>query len=74
MNLFYDTNILINLVRSSKMDELSTYFNPNDNTVYTSVVVEAEIKSIAFKNKWGSKRMSKLDYLLGQMSILEVNQ
>jgi tRNA(fMet)-specific endonuclease VapC len=74
MNLFYDTNILINLVRSSKTEELIAYFNPQNKIVYTSVVVEAEIKSIALANKWGKNRMYKLDYFLDKINILEVNQ
>jgi len=74
MNLFYDTNILINLVRASKTEELIAFFNPQNGIVYSSVVVEAEIKSIALTNKWGKNRMFKLDYFLNRINILEVNQ
>jgi predicted nucleic acid-binding protein len=70
MNLFYDTNILINLVRASKTEELIAFFNPQNGIVYSSVVVEAEIKSIALTNKWGKNRMFKLDYFLNRINIL----
>ncbi len=38
------------------------------------MVSEAEIKSLALRNRWGIKRREFLDYFLDQVNIIEVNQ
>lgn len=73
-NLIYDTNIVLGIIRSKKTEELIEYINPNDKDVYTSVIVEGEIKSIALRNKWGKEKMAKLDFYFNRFSFLEVTK
>lgn len=42
--------------------------------MYTSVVVEAETKTLAFRNKWSQKRLAQLDSFLEEFCILDVSQ
>lgn len=74
MNFIYDTNIILAIVRSQKTDELIELLNPLDKNVYLSVIVEAEIKSIALQNKWGKKKIDKLDFYLDRFSFMEVTK
>ena len=74
MNFIYDTNIILAIVRSQKTDELIDLLNPLDKNVYLSVIIEAELKSIAFQNNWGRKKISKLDFYLERFSFTEVTK
>lgn len=74
MNLLFDTNIIINVIRSRKYSEIIRFLNPDDLPIFISVVSEAEIKSLALQNKWGVRRLTKLDAFLDQVNIVEINQ
>jgi tRNA(fMet)-specific endonuclease VapC len=74
MNYLYDTNIILGIIRSKKTDELTDFLNPLDKSVYISVVVEAELKSIALQNKWGNDKIDKLDFYLDRFSFMEVTK
>jgi tRNA(fMet)-specific endonuclease VapC len=74
MNLLFDTNIIVAIVRAEKTDELIEFLNPHDKNVYSTVVVEAEIKSIAVRNNWGSPKLAKLDYYLSQFAFTEITK
>ena len=54
MNLLYDTNIVVNIIRSNNQDILA-YLNPDNTNVYISVATEAEIKSLAIRNSWDTR-------------------
>ena len=74
MNIFLDTNIFLGIIRSKKVDELLKFLNPEKNTIYTSVIVEAEIKFIALRNKWGKDKIAKLEFYLNQFSFIELTK
>jgi tRNA(fMet)-specific endonuclease VapC len=71
-----DTNIVIHFVRESPlMRQIESNFNPMEagNITWLSAVSVGELRSIALQNRWGSKRVSKLDSYLKEFLILEVN-
>jgi len=74
MNLLLDTNIILNIVRAGNYKSVMQFVNPDDLIIYSSVVSEAEIKSISLKNKWGAERMDVLHNLLDEINIVEVTQ
>lgn len=74
MNLLFDTNILIAILRSRNYDGIVNFFNPERKLVYISVATEAEIKSIALRLKWGEQRMRRLDNFLAEIIIIDINQ
>jgi tRNA(fMet)-specific endonuclease VapC len=74
MNLLFDSNIILAIVRANNYDEIISFLNPGNNPVYISVVSEAELKSIAIQNSWGVNRRNKLDKFLDLVNIVEVNQ
>src|SRR5690606_26929964 len=74
MNLLFDTNILIAILRSGDYDGIVNFFNPERKLVYISVATEAEIKSIALRLKWGEQRMKRLDNFLTEIIIIDIDQ
>lgn len=74
MNVLLDTNIVLALVRSRNLYGLLEYLNPDNETIYLSVVTEAEIKSILMQNDWGKSKTSRLDSILDLCTIIEVQQ
>lgn len=74
MNILLDTNIVLQIVRAKNRKKLTSVINPNENTFYISVVIEAELKSIAVRNNWNQKRMTDLDEFLGMVRIVDVSQ
>ena len=74
MNLIFDTNILVYIVRAIDIDAVLRFLNPQNNSIYISVVSEAEVKSLALQNRWGINRQEVLNHFLNQVTILNVNQ
>lgn len=74
MNLLFDTNIIINIVRSVDTLGITQFLNPTNLPTYISVVSEGEINSIAFQNNWGVKRLNFLAEILDQSTIIDVNK
>lgn len=74
MNLLLDTNIVFNIVRAKQSLALKNFINPDTTLLYISVVSEAEIKSLAIRNKWGTNRKELLDGFLDSVSIVDINQ
>jgi len=74
VNNLLDSNIILSLVRSNDVDRILDFINPRSTQMYTSIVVEAETKSIAFQNRWGIDRLNKLDTILDQLTILDIDQ
>jgi tRNA(fMet)-specific endonuclease VapC len=63
VNLLFDTNIILTLIRSNNYDNIIGSINPDNVPVYISVVSEAEIKSIAIQNNWELTGGINLTYL-----------
>jgi len=74
LNLLLDTNILISVVRSKDYQGIVQFLNPQRRLVFLSVASEAEIKSIAARNRWGAGRLEKLDNFLEEVLIVDINQ
>lgn len=74
MNLLFDTNILLTIVRASDYAGLIHFLNPHNSPVFVSVASEAEIKSLAIQNNWGINRCNRLNNFLDQTNIVEINQ
>ena len=74
MNLLFDTNIIINIVRSVDPIDIIQFLNPRNLPTYISVVSESEIKSIALQNNWGINRLNFLTEILDQSIIIDVNR
>jgi predicted nucleic acid-binding protein len=75
-NLVIDTCVLIHIVRDtvtgnncidtiSKLDE-----EPN---IIISVVTKAEMESFALQNQWGVKKIEKLEKLLENITVIDIN-
>ena len=73
MNLLFDTNIILSVIRASDGYGIINFLNPENLPLYVSVVSEAEIKSIALQNNWGSKRRDLLNIFLDQVNIVDVS-
>lgn len=74
MNVLLDTNILVFISRTTDTDTFVDFINPQNSTLYISVVSEAEIKSIGLKNKWGIERLDILHNFLDEINIVTVTQ
>jgi tRNA(fMet)-specific endonuclease VapC len=74
MNLIFDTNIVLAIIRLKKTFELLNFLNPEKKKIYVNVAIEAELKSIALQNYWGQHKINKLDFFLDSFSFLEVTK
>jgi tRNA(fMet)-specific endonuclease VapC len=74
MNLLFDSNIILTIIRASDYAGLLQFLNPHNAPVFASVASEAEIKSIAVQNNWGINRRNRLNDFLDQTNIIEINQ
>lgn len=74
MNLLFDTNILLAIIRARNFSGIIDFLNPENRPIYLSVASEAEIKSIARRSNWGHARIEKLDNFLDAVITVEINQ
>jgi len=74
MNLLFDTNILLAIIRAKNYEGIINFLNPNNRLIYVCVASEAEIKAIALRSGWGSQRKEKLDNFLEEIITVELNQ
>ncbi|MCU0471610.1 MAG: type II toxin-antitoxin system VapC family toxin [Arcicella sp.] len=74
MNIIFDTNIILGIVRSNKTNELLEFLNPENKQIFSSVITEAEIRSIAIQNKWGKEKLDKLEIFLDLFTFTEVTK
>lgn len=76
MNYLLDANILLTYLRGKKerLQIESDYDSFGvDNNPIISIVSVGEIKSIAKRNYWGSKKMNLLDDILNSLIIIDIN-
>jgi tRNA(fMet)-specific endonuclease VapC len=74
MNLLFDTNILIFLIKDASHQLLANIVNPDDKKIMVSVASIGELKAMALQNNWGPKKLLALDNLLSRVSVVEVNE
>ncbi len=76
MTYLLDTNILLHYIRRTKyvaqIDKLFSPLSPN-NIAIISVVSVGEIRSLALRNNWGSKKLQMLEALLLKFIIVDIN-
>lgn len=72
MNLLLDTNIIINICRAPQYSTILKYLNPKNDALYMSLASYAEIMSFAVKNKWGIKRLDKLNEFVASVRVIEI--
>ncbi|MCU0447253.1 MAG: PIN domain-containing protein [Microscillaceae bacterium] len=73
MNILLDTNILLYYVRINDDDKFRRFINPDLSIIYVFIVSFAEAKSIAFQNNWGKAKLDKLNYLIQNFEVIDVN-
>lgn len=73
MNLLFDTNIILAVVRDASGYRLLKYLNPNEDLVYVSLVNVAEAQSIAFQNRWGYSKMQILEDFFNSVRIINIS-
>jgi tRNA(fMet)-specific endonuclease VapC len=74
MNLLLDTNIILYVTKTNDFSKTLPFINPERSILYVSIVSEAEIRSLALRNKWGAKRLDYLNDFLDKCSIVAVNE
>lgn len=76
MDYLLDTNILLIYARGNNLTEKieeDLKLLTGDNQLVISVVSVGEIKSLAIKNNWGSKKIQKLARLLSKFIVADIN-
>ncbi|MFK7904102.1 MAG: type II toxin-antitoxin system VapC family toxin [Chitinophagales bacterium] len=76
MRYLLDTNILLLYLREDEIAieiEANYQILDNNNLAFISVVSKGELKALALRNKWGNKRMRKLDTFLDLFLIVDIN-
>lgn len=72
----FDTNILLLFVRESEIiQRIKKIFNPfgAPNRAVISVVNVGEIRAISLRNKWGNRKIERLEDLLSRFVIADIN-
>ena len=76
MSYLIDTNIIVHFVRVSTTYEQLEKNIPlfsSDLDVYFSEVSVGEILSIANRNRWGSKKMERVETLLDSLTLIPIS-
>lgn len=76
-NIFLDTCVLIHIIRESEtgkkcLAEIEKY-DENANIII-SIVTKAELDSFALQNKWQAKKVSKLEEILSDITIIDISK
>lgn len=76
MRYVLDTNILLHYLRESdlsvRLDQQFGPLNSSENEAILSVVSVGEIRAIAKINRWGKKRISKIEALCEELLITDI--
>lgn len=76
MNYLLDTNLIVTYVRDTDVtrrleDQLNLL--TGDHNLIVSVVSIGEIRSIAKQNNWGDKKITKLENIVSDFLITDIN-
>lgn len=74
MNVLFDTNVVLSLIRAKNSPGIVDFINPENSVKYISVATEAELKSLALRNRWGTNRLITLNDFLDEVNIIDINQ
>lgn len=73
MNYLLDTNMFITAIRKEAfMNHIDETYRKRSNILFTSCVVEGELKSFATQRKWGFKKVQKMEKLLNDFTIYPI--
>lgn len=73
MNYLLDTNMFITAIRREVfMKYIDQQYRKRDNILFTSCVVEGELKSFSTQRKWGYNKIQKMDKLLNDFTIYPI--
>ena len=74
MQVIYDTNILLYILRSSQAsDSLARILKLQYVEESISLVTLAEIRSLAIQFGWGSRRIDRMEEMISSLAILDIN-
>lgn len=76
MRYFLDTNILLLYLREDTTAirvESEYRVLEKDNLALVSIVNKGELRALALKNKWGSRRIAQLEDFINQFLIIDIN-
>ena len=75
MNYLFDTNVLLKYLREDTFkDKLEAEFdmaNP-ENRNLISIVTVGELMSLSLRNKWGARRIRKLNFIIKKFIIVDI--
>ena len=73
MNYLLDTNIYITFIRNEKFTKyINRKYRQKDNILFTSCVVEGELKSFSIQRNWGINKINKMGKLLSDFTIYPI--
>lgn len=64
----------MSFIRAKNLPGIIEFVNPENSIRYISVASEAELKSLALKNRWGTNRLIALNDFLDEVNIMDINQ
>jgi tRNA(fMet)-specific endonuclease VapC len=77
MRYVLDTNILLHYLRGTALSIwIDQHYRPLDSTInesIISVVTVGELRALAKINHWGQRRLDKIDDLLEELLITDIN-
>jgi len=76
MNYILDTNVLVIYARANQITrniEKDLQIFAQGNNLVISAVTVGEIRSIAIQNRWGKKKIERLNQLLNRFLISNIN-
>ena len=74
MNLLPDTNILLHLSKDVDFHPRIKIINPDNWKMCASVVTIGELKSLAFQNNWGMRKLQSVTEILEDVVVVEVGE
>lgn len=76
MTCLLDTNILLSILRGDIHSLIESYdlFQIQKGRQFISIVTQAEIESLALRNKWGKKKIQSLSNSLDKLTTIPVGQ
>lgn len=73
-NYLFDTNIIMSFLRKDiSWFEIEKKYDLKSSNNFISVISLGELKSLAIRNKWGEFRLSRIELLRNDFSILDIN-
>ena len=73
MNLLFDINIILAIVRAKSQLLILEYLNPKEASIYISFINIAETQSIALQNNWGDTKMEILEDFFSTVRVVDVS-